>query len=146
MFGIWESLFLCNLFDDPFEIFSCLMPNWNRECEAYSVLFLFCVNWRHLSVEKNRVLFVKLFPEISNLTRDNPPIASFIVRVVSSVGDRKSLTHPGHQCSDFLFLFHFFLWIENIQSMILVCSCIVEYIFFEQFLMLTDWYFCLVQK
>ncbi|MED6199165.1 hypothetical protein PIB30_073347 [Stylosanthes scabra] len=50
-------------------------------------------NW-HLSVEKNRVLFVKLYPEISNLTRDNPPIASFIIRVVSSVGDRKYLTHP----------------------------------------------------
>ncbi|WCJ32552.1 BTB/POZ domain-containing protein [Euphorbia peplus] len=50
-------------------------------------------NW-HISVEKNRVLFVKLFPEISNLTRDNPPIASFIVRVVSSVGDRKAFTHP----------------------------------------------------
>ncbi|TXG68106.1 hypothetical protein EZV62_009381 [Acer yangbiense] len=50
-------------------------------------------NW-HLSVEKNRMLFVKLYPEISNLTRDNPPIASFIIRVVCSVGDRKSLTHP----------------------------------------------------
>ncbi|KAI9185393.1 hypothetical protein LWI28_006791 [Acer negundo] len=48
----------------------------------------------HLSVEKNRMLFVKLYPEISNLTRDNPPIASFIIRVVCSVGDRKSLTHP----------------------------------------------------
>ncbi|GMN59912.1 hypothetical protein TIFTF001_029007 [Ficus carica] len=50
-------------------------------------------NW-HLSVEKNRVLFVKLYPEVSNLTRDNPPIASFIIRVVSSAGDRKALTHP----------------------------------------------------
>ncbi|KAK4484740.1 hypothetical protein RD792_007333 [Penstemon davidsonii] len=50
-------------------------------------------NW-HLSVEKNRTLFVKLYPEISNLTRDNPPIASFIIRVVSSVGDRKCLIHP----------------------------------------------------
>lgn len=50
-------------------------------------------NW-HLSVEKNRVLFVKLYPEISNLTRENPPIASFIIRVVSSAGDRKALTHP----------------------------------------------------
>ncbi|KAB2033120.1 hypothetical protein E1A91_D05G443100v1 [Gossypium mustelinum] len=47
-------------------------------------------NW-HLSVEKNRVLSVKLYPEIS---RENPPIASFIIRVVSSVGDRKALTHP----------------------------------------------------
>lgn len=50
-------------------------------------------NW-HLSVEKSRSLFIKLYPEISNLTRDNPPIASFIIRVVSSVGDRKCLVHP----------------------------------------------------
>ncbi|KAJ0101655.1 hypothetical protein Patl1_03731 [Pistacia atlantica] len=50
-------------------------------------------NW-HLTVEKSKMLFVKLHPEISNLTRDNPPIASFIIRVVCSVGDRKSLTHP----------------------------------------------------
>ncbi|KAJ6776765.1 hypothetical protein OIU74_000869 [Salix koriyanagi] len=50
-------------------------------------------NW-HLSVEKNRVLFVKLYPETSNLTRENPPIASFIIRVVSSAGDRKALIHP----------------------------------------------------
>ncbi|KDP32631.1 hypothetical protein JCGZ_13181 [Jatropha curcas] len=50
-------------------------------------------NW-HLSVEKNKVLFVKLYPEISNLTRENPPIASFVIRVVCSVGDRNTLTHP----------------------------------------------------
>ncbi|KAK3011000.1 hypothetical protein RJ639_012937 [Escallonia herrerae] len=49
---------------------------------------------RHLAVEKNRTLSIKLYPEISNLTRDNPPIASFIIRVVSSVGDRKTLAHP----------------------------------------------------
>lgn len=50
-------------------------------------------NW-HLAVEKNRTLFIKLYPEVSNLTRDNPPIASFIIRVVSSVGDRTTLAHP----------------------------------------------------
>ncbi|KAL3508321.1 hypothetical protein ACH5RR_027722 [Cinchona calisaya] len=50
-------------------------------------------NW-HLAVEKNRPLSIKLYPEISNLTRENPPIASFIIRVVSSVGDRKALVHP----------------------------------------------------
>ncbi|RVX14714.1 BTB/POZ domain-containing protein [Vitis vinifera] len=50
-------------------------------------------NW-HLSIEKNRTLSVKLYPETSNLTRDNPPIASFIIRVLSSVGDRKALVHP----------------------------------------------------
>ncbi|KAL5577742.1 hypothetical protein UlMin_019441 [Ulmus minor] len=50
-------------------------------------------NW-HLSVEKNRVLFVKLYPEISNLTRENPPIASFIIRLLSSAADRKTFIHP----------------------------------------------------
>ncbi|XP_021287538.1 BTB/POZ domain-containing protein At1g55760 [Herrania umbratica] len=50
-------------------------------------------NW-HLSVERNRVLYVKLYPEISNLTRENPPIASFIIRVVCSTGDRRAFTHP----------------------------------------------------
>lgn len=43
------------------------------------------------------MLFVKLYPEVSNLTRDNPPIASFVIRVVSSVGDRKALSHPGNE-------------------------------------------------
>ncbi|KAI8001559.1 BTB/POZ domain-containing protein [Camellia lanceoleosa] len=50
-------------------------------------------NW-HLTVEKNRKLFVKLYPEASNLTRDNPPITSFIIRVICSMGDRKTLIHP----------------------------------------------------
>lgn len=51
-------------------------------------------NW-HLAVEKNRVLLIKLYPEISNLSRDNPPFASFVLRVLSSVGgDRKPLIHP----------------------------------------------------
>ncbi|KAK6947139.1 BTB/POZ domain [Dillenia turbinata] len=49
-------------------------------------------NW-HLSVEKSRVLYVKLYPEISNLTRDQPPIASFVIRVLTSVGDRRVLHH-----------------------------------------------------
>ncbi|KAL9689969.1 hypothetical protein QQ045_010362 [Rhodiola kirilowii] len=50
-------------------------------------------NW-YLSIEKNRGLVIKLYPEISKLTKDNPPIASFIIRVVSSAGDRKTLCHP----------------------------------------------------
>ncbi|KAA8527107.1 hypothetical protein F0562_008664 [Nyssa sinensis] len=50
-------------------------------------------NW-HLAVEKNRTLFIKLYPEISNLTRDNPPIASFIIRLLCSAADRKALIHP----------------------------------------------------
>ncbi|KAJ8754977.1 hypothetical protein K2173_015489 [Erythroxylum novogranatense] len=50
-------------------------------------------NW-HLSVEKNRVFFVKLFPEMSNLTKENPPVASFRIRVICSACNRKTFTHP----------------------------------------------------
>lgn len=50
-------------------------------------------NW-HIGVEKSKTLFIKLYPEISNLTRDCPPIASFIIRVICSVGDRKTFIHP----------------------------------------------------
>uniref|UniRef100_A0A1J3H865 BTB/POZ domain-containing protein n=1 Tax=Noccaea caerulescens TaxID=107243 RepID=A0A1J3H865_NOCCA len=52
-------------------------------------------NW-HLSVEKSKMLLnVKLYPEVSNLSRENPPVASFALRVVSSAaGDRKALSHP----------------------------------------------------
>ncbi|KAL8505389.1 hypothetical protein ACS0TY_016573 [Phlomoides rotata] len=60
------------------------------------VITLISILWysRHLTVEKNRSLLIKLYPEISNMTRENPPIASFMIRVVSSVGDRKCFVHP----------------------------------------------------
>ncbi|XP_072981057.1 BTB/POZ domain-containing protein At1g55760 [Typha angustifolia] len=52
-------------------------------------------NW-HLTVERNKQLYVKLYPEVSNLTRDKPPIASFIIKLVSSSSPtRKTLVHPG---------------------------------------------------
>lgn len=51
-------------------------------------------NW-HLSVEKSKMLLnVKLYPEVSSLSRENPPVASFVLRVVSSTGERKAFTHP----------------------------------------------------
>jgi len=59
-------------------------------------------------------VFVKLFPEISNVTRDNPPIASFIMRVVSSAhGNRKALTHPGNQNSDFCNFCYFKFFVDR---------------------------------
>ncbi|KAI7734426.1 hypothetical protein M8C21_004075 [Ambrosia artemisiifolia] len=61
---------------------------------------------KYLVVEKNRNLFIKLFPVIPKPARDrdnininnniniNPPIASFNIRVISSLGGRKTLVHP----------------------------------------------------
>ncbi|KAG0465025.1 hypothetical protein HPP92_019189 [Vanilla planifolia] len=51
-------------------------------------------NW-HLTVEKNKQLFVKLYPEPSTLTKEQPPIATFIIKIVSSAPNRKTLIHPG---------------------------------------------------
>ncbi|XP_074559677.1 BTB/POZ domain-containing protein At1g55760-like [Curcuma longa] len=51
-------------------------------------------NW-YLSVEKNKQLYVKLFPEMCNLTRKQPPIASFNIKFVSvSSSSRKTVVHP----------------------------------------------------
>ncbi|KAK1417980.1 hypothetical protein QVD17_27116 [Tagetes erecta] len=50
-------------------------------------------NWR-LVLEKNRNLSIRLYPEISSLNKDSHPIASFIIRVVCSLGGRKALVHP----------------------------------------------------
>ncbi|XP_028752841.1 BTB/POZ domain-containing protein At1g55760 [Neltuma alba] len=49
-------------------------------------------NW-HLVLEKNRGMFVRLYPEMSNLSREKPPIVSLILRVVNTCGDRKAMTH-----------------------------------------------------
>ncbi|KAJ4869974.1 Uncharacterized protein Rs2_48435 [Raphanus sativus] len=32
--------------------------------------------------------------KVSNLSRENPPVASFVLRVVSSSGERKAFSHP----------------------------------------------------
>ncbi|GKB78889.1 BTB/POZ domain-containing protein-like protein [Tanacetum coccineum] len=49
---------------------------------------------RYLVLEKNRKLVIKLYPELPQLARDFPPIASFNVRVVSLLGGRETLLHP----------------------------------------------------
>lgn len=56
-------------------------------------------------MEKNRTLSIKLYPEISNFTRENPPVASFIIRLISSLGDRQTLIHPGKIVLKFINLF-----------------------------------------
>ncbi|OAY70549.1 BTB/POZ domain-containing protein [Ananas comosus] len=52
-------------------------------------------NW-YLIVERNKQLYVKLYPEVSTATREQPPIASFVIKLVSSASpNRKTLVHPG---------------------------------------------------
>ncbi|XP_044510837.1 BTB/POZ domain-containing protein At1g21780-like [Mangifera indica] len=63
-------------------------------------------NW-YLSVEKNRYLYVRLFPEPSRLAKEQPPIASFILRVSIAGANRKPYISPVHErllqsCEDFV--------------------------------------------
>ncbi|XP_042407966.1 BTB/POZ domain-containing protein At1g55760-like isoform X1 [Zingiber officinale] len=52
-------------------------------------------NW-YLAVEKSKQLYVKLYPEDSSFTRENPPIASFNIKIVfPSVPNRQTFIHPG---------------------------------------------------
>lgn len=62
------------------------------------------------------MLLVKLYPELSNLTRDKPPIASFIIRVLSSVGDRKVLIHPGRRLCLCSLLRHHLVLLQSLIS------------------------------
>ncbi|XP_047978179.1 BTB/POZ domain-containing protein At1g55760-like [Salvia hispanica] len=51
-------------------------------------------NW-HLSVEKSRTLIIRLYPEVTTLAKENPPIASFMIKVISlAAGERKCFVHP----------------------------------------------------
>lgn len=56
---------------------------------------------RHLSVEKNRSLYIRLFPEPSRVSKEQPPIARFVLRVTTSGSNRRPYISP----STYLFFF-----------------------------------------
>ncbi|GAB4844173.1 hypothetical protein Ancab_037539 [Ancistrocladus abbreviatus] len=49
------------------------------------------------TVEKNRYLYIRLFPEPSRVSKEQPPIARFIIRVSNSAVNRRSYTSPIHE-------------------------------------------------
>ena len=54
---------------------------------------------RHLSIEKNRYLYIRLFPEPSRFSKEQPPLARFVLRVSNTGLNRKpyispSMMHP----------------------------------------------------
>lgn len=52
-------------------------------------------NW-YLTLERNKNLFVKLYPEVSSATKEQPPIASFIIKIIFfPTPNRKIIVHPG---------------------------------------------------
>ncbi|KAL7246257.1 hypothetical protein ACSBR2_001391 [Camellia fascicularis] len=53
-------------------------------------------NW-HLSIEKNRYLYIRLFPELSRASKEQPPIARFVLRVSNTGANRKLYISPVHE-------------------------------------------------
>ncbi|KAF3959277.1 hypothetical protein ACB098_12G122100 [Castanea mollissima] len=63
-------------------------------------------NW-HLSIEKNRYLYIRLFPEPSRFSKEQPPLARFVLRVSNTGLNRKPYISPIHErllrnCEDFV--------------------------------------------
>ncbi|KAH7567919.1 hypothetical protein ACOSP7_009810 [Xanthoceras sorbifolium] len=63
-------------------------------------------NW-HLSIEKNRYLYIRLFPEHSRVSKEQPPIARFVLRVSTAGSNRRPCISPIHErllrtCEDFV--------------------------------------------
>ncbi|KAK6939886.1 BTB/POZ domain [Dillenia turbinata] len=53
-------------------------------------------NW-HLSIEKNRYLYIRLFPEACRVSKDQPPIARFVLRVSNVGANRRPYISPIHE-------------------------------------------------
>ncbi|KAK1258504.1 BTB/POZ domain-containing protein [Acorus gramineus] len=50
---------------------------------------------RFLSVEKNRYMYIRLYPEPCRLSKEQPPMARFILRVCNVGGNRRPYISPG---------------------------------------------------
>ncbi|RRT85070.1 hypothetical protein GW17_00031187 [Ensete ventricosum] len=51
-------------------------------------------NW-YLSVEKNRYMHIRLFPEPCRVSKEHLPVARFVVRVFSPCTGRRPYVSPG---------------------------------------------------
>ncbi|RWW30748.1 hypothetical protein GW17_00004664 [Ensete ventricosum] len=72
---------------DPFKV-----GLWNWYHHHFLLLQSACES---LDLEKNKQLYVKLYPEMSSLTREQPPVASFNIKLVfSSSPNRRTIVHP----------------------------------------------------
>lgn len=53
-------------------------------------------NWI-LSIEKNRYMYIRLFPEPSRVSKEQPPVARFVLRVTTTGTNRKPYISPIHE-------------------------------------------------
>ncbi|URE20967.1 hypothetical protein MUK42_12395 [Musa troglodytarum] len=67
-----------------------------RRSDAFSIGIW---NW-YLSVEKNRYMHIRLFPEPCRVSKEQLPVARFVVRVFSPCPGRRPYVSPVHRCED----------------------------------------------
>lgn len=61
-------------------------------------------------MEKNRYLYIRLYPEPSRVSKEQPPIASFVLRVSIAGANRKPYISPG------LFIYRLLLCLDGWMS------------------------------
>ncbi|KAK1310438.1 BTB/POZ domain-containing protein [Acorus calamus] len=54
-----------------------------------------------LSVEKNRYMYIRLYPEPCRLSKEQPPMARFILRVCNVGGNRRPYISPASSSSTY---------------------------------------------
>lgn len=80
--------------------------------------FVIVLYFRHLAIEKNRLLYIRLFPEPSRVSKDQPPHARFILRVSNlGLGRRPHVSASKSICFSCSFNFVF------IYSEVGFCFC-----------------------
>lgn len=80
---------------------------------------------RYLSIERNRYLYIHLFPEPSKVSKEHPPVARFIVRVSNTGSSRKFYISPGLSSSSDTFCL-----VGYLSNFNLVC-CLYEMSFYK---------------
>ncbi|WOL15646.1 hypothetical protein Cni_G24427 [Canna indica] len=98
--GIWNWFAPLLWFSNAFSSSSCYLAKIGD-------LFVLYLEFRYLSVEKNRYLYIRLFPEPCRTSKEQPPVAKFVLRVSSPGPGRRPYISPVHEkllrtCEDFV--------------------------------------------
>ncbi|XP_068660028.1 BTB/POZ domain-containing protein At1g21780-like isoform X2 [Aristolochia californica] len=70
-----------------------LGPCFFRRSDAFKVGIW---NW-YLCIEKNRYLYVRLFPEPCRTSKEQPPVARIVLRITNAGANRKPYISPGDE-------------------------------------------------
>uniref|UniRef100_A0A0A9HD15 Uncharacterized protein n=1 Tax=Arundo donax TaxID=35708 RepID=A0A0A9HD15_ARUDO len=64
-----------------------------------------------MSVEKSRSMYIRLFPELGRLSKEQPPLARFVFLVSSAGPNRRTCVSPGS---------HSLLLLQSLDAVVIV--------------------------